>query len=410
MIPQKQIRYKSGMKLKNIVFAAFPFGLFLICARGLLELALPKSAAYVVQAVQWVVLLLLIIVATGSREKYKPLSRTLKLSFLLILISLASFLYTSTRSGTWDGGVYFFVIFMWCVLSVIGSGFICKIPPEKIARSSIICIIVLALTATLQQLDVIIFLPGISWGLNGIRPSSLTGSYLHYPVVMFFLSLICFQYAEVSKKNYFYVFGVAGVIFSVISYSRSAVVMLALVASYMAVFYIAKKKSPRTIIIGAGFLFSWLVVVLVSPEILNRALSAFDISSAGNSQRVLIWVESIEALSWDSLLVGGYFGQVTNTTSNMTDSASRIVESSLLQQFFNVGVLGAIVFYMLVYLSHKSISRSHVFLKGGAFAFIVQSLAYQNIEVFPAIALFTLLPLFSSALLDSQKTANSIST
>ncbi|WP_407732948.1 O-antigen ligase family protein [Pseudomonas citronellolis] len=385
----------------------FPVGLFFIVSRGAFELWIPKALAYALQTIVWMLLISLacLFCADLSPKRFK---KTAFLSVLLLIISLTSYLYTSLKNGGWEEGAYLSIIIAWSLFVTLGSGFNYKLSPKYVLLGIYIISITLVIFSSLQQLNIITSLPGTSWLNDSTRPSSITGSYLHYPIVLFLLSFICLESAAEQRSRVTYALGSALIVFALLSYSRSAFLMLIIGFSYfLTVNSYRKKNLVKTVTIFLITSIPILLIVLATTNVSDRFTSAFDVNSNGNSQRLLIWLSALNRIDWDVLLIGGgNFGKVTNATSNITGQSSMIVESSLLQQIFNLGIFGAIVFYSLIISSHKAISNKHIYLKAASAAFIAQSFAYQNIEVFPAIAIFTLLPIISSSILARQTRAN----
>ena len=340
-----------------------------------------------------------------SNQNSSKIRTTSKLAALMICISMISFLYTIIQGGSENGAIYFLVLLCWSILSIAACGFEYKSSPEKLARIVAACIVTLSIFALLQQLNINTALPGISWHFEGIRPSSTTGSYLHYPIIMVFLSTICFQLADFTNKKTYYAFGIFGIVIVLFAYSRSGFLMSALFVFYI-LFRSALRDKSKAIKLFAASIFIIIISLILFPaEVLDRALSTLDTSSSGNNLRVGIWKTALSSVNFDTALIGGMFGAVTNSSSNISGATTFVVESSLLQQIYNIGIPGAIIFYFIMFTCHSSISNRHIYLKAISFSFIIQSLVYQSIEVFPAIALFTFLPILSSILSHSENFA-----
>ncbi|QIE86431.1 MULTISPECIES: O-antigen ligase family protein [Pseudomonas] len=376
----------------------FSTGLCFIISRGAIETVAPKSVAYFLQVLAWGIFISYSCWRYSTPIKPK-LKKNLLISFSLILISITSFLYTTLIDGDWEEGAYFSIIIAWVYFTTLCASYNYKISSRKFTHRIHIALLILTTIATLQQINVISIFPGSSWLNEGVRPASITGSYLHYPIIVIMLSFICLENAnrENSKKQQ--LLSIAYIVIALASYSRSAFLMTVFGLSYFLFFSQIKKRNFKKILALVAIIAIPLITIpLLTPEISERLQSAFDTKSSGNDQRTAIWSTAIQKIDLDILIIGGgNFGKVTNATANITEKSSTIVESSFLQQIFNLGLPGALIFYCLLLSCHQSISKSHLFLKSASAAFMLQSLVYQSIEVFPAIALFTALPLISSS-------------
>ena len=114
-------------------------------------------------------------------------------------------MYTILYKSVYSGVIYTFSM-IWITFAIYISNEGDYSTLNKVRLDIIISIIILitGLIAILQQNDIIKDLPGITWvNQDRIRPSSITGSYLHYPLVISTLSIILLQIGiSLNKKKY----------------------------------------------------------------------------------------------------------------------------------------------------------------------------------------------------------------
>lgn len=125
---------------------------------------------------------------------------------------------------------------------------------------------------------------------------------------------------------------------------------------------------------------------------ITRIFSAVEIDSSGNFGRINNWQHGIDAFLNSYFILGTYTGMVTNSTANFDLGESFIVESGLLQQLDNFGVLGALFYYALLILLTYTINAKFSFFRAILIAAILQTFVYQSIEVLPFMQLLALIP------------------
>ncbi|MCC4275241.1 O-antigen ligase family protein [Marinomonas communis] len=227
--------------------------------------------------------------------------------------------------------------------------------------------------ASLEQLGLIV-MPGSSYSEYGAaRPASITGSYLHYPLIIVMISIFLYSW---KKKVDFVV--VVGFLAPFIAFSRSGMVLV-VVSCFFIFFHGGGVK--KMIFLLVAILFSCFFFMVENP-FSQRFMSIFDFSEAANNSRIYLWVQGIYQYANSPVFFGGYFGEVTNLTANFTESDPYVVESGVLQLLLNFGLLGLILVFWMYFSFYPHVGRSE---KAFIIAFFIQSFVYQSIEVVPLI-------------------------
>jgi len=251
-------------------------------------------------------------------------------------------------------------------------------------------ILLLLFFATLEQLKLISF-PGQSWVFGIlVRPASLTGSYLHYPLVMVLLSVALFSLSK--KLNIVLILGFSSVFFA---FSRSGMMLVFLVFIMIyASFFIKKLRNKIFYFKRKSILFLTALVLISSLSVFvfyddyfslvfERVISSFDTSGSGNSARLQRWTFAVNEIFSTNVFFGENFGKITNMTGNLTGSSSDIVESGFFQCVLNFGLIGTIFFYLMFFSFRKK--NHNLIYKSFVISFVIQTFVYQSIEVLPFI-------------------------
>ncbi len=258
---------------------------------------------------------------------------------------------------------------------------------REIERSIAVLILLLFILATLQEFR-LIDLPGATpaYGIPGnlARPSSITGSYLHYPLIMVMLGV----FLQVLKQRLSFVTLIAfASVF--LAFSRSGMMLvLAYIALMMAhVLLTGRLRLSYRRLIYALLMLVVVVVILIITGLADilwaRAVSALDTQGIGNDDRIAAWAFGMKVISESNLLFGSNFGMATNLTANLAGAKSYVVESSVLQNMVNFGFVGSLVFFgFFIYMYQISPER---YFKFFLVSVLLQSLVYQSTEVLPFI-------------------------
>lgn len=369
------------------------FAFFSAVSRGLLELYFTDIVAYSIQMSIGLLFVLIIFLYSANRPK-KNLNIKILFFVSFLLVSSVSAALISFSKGFYISWLYVVIMVFYVFLFFISFSFDFKVV-EKINFNIIISIItfILILVAILQQYQIETSLPGITV-FPDIRPSSLTGSYLHYPLI---ISLFFFYFMQcwfTNKKLRDLLFVILVSIAIIISYSRSGMMLILVGLIFNLLFRkeILDKKIMRLILVlFIAFIF---IVLNVDSLYVERLISTLQLNGLGNLQRFSLWTNGIEMWLNTNLIIGSYTGQVTNLTSNISGAGtSTIVESGLIQQLLNFGALGTFLFYMFFTFLYRSIDKKYFWIKSGIFAAVIQSFAYQSIEVYPFMFILALFPI-----------------
>jgi len=264
------------------------------------------------------------------------------------------------------------------------------------------------LIALAEQLHAI-HLPGES-RIFILRPAALTGSFLHYPLIMTFFAYISIQWGKLRHSRFFFWSGVVFASSALLVASRSG---LFIVLFTPLVFTLLNRfKESRKILFFYGLFVSVLLLIAwttsgdesdnLTVRLISRISSAAKTDSIGNSGRILNWKRVINDWLETNMLLGEYTGIVTNSTANLKGSKVNVAESGLLQLLINFGLLGMLLFYGILFQVYRFIKKEHVWLRAFFIAAITQTLFYQSTEVLPYMILMLMLPLISQSMAHQQ--------
>lgn len=154
------------------------------------------------------------------------------------------------------------------------------------------------------------------------------------------------------------------------------------------------------LIFVSALVFAAIVAGALNQEVmtdaLSRLISAIDTDSEGNPGRLRAWYNGIALWSEGILFVGDRTGVVTQTTARLLEGREMIqVESGVLQQLINFGLLGLIAYYGLWLAIYQAIDDRHIWLRGAVVGGAVQSFVYMSVEVVPFMITIAMLPLIS---------------
>ena len=359
------------------------FALLFLVSRGLFELYVAKSMAYMISIIGFCLFLLPFYFKNIHLEK--GLIERVYLVLFFLVCSLGSLLMSLSLGLNPVYSVYLIYPLVLSFTFLIAFSIVPEsISRDKLSNSISLLIYILFLVALLQQLF-LIDLPGVTYTFGVlIRPSSLTGSYLHYPLIMALLAVILISLNR--KLSFSSILALAS---SFIAFSRSGMMLVVLTTFFVVILYLFKGRVKVNF--KSVFLFFSLVVPVFFLSfmmgwldlILERMFSSVSTSSSGNEGRIEAWKIGFDIYTSTNLLIGEHFGTITNLTSNLTSAEANVVESGFIQNLINFGLLGTVAFYMLfiyIYLNALSVVE-----RGFIIAFFAQSFVYQSIEVMPFI-------------------------
>jgi hypothetical protein len=382
------------------------FGIVIIAAssRGVFEALLERSIAYLIQ-LAFICVPIFIIEYRSRRidSKHRLITKFGPSGEFgwVILLSVASVFVTATLEGALGIQYLFVLMFTWLLLAFATQQ---NRSPTLDYRYcfwiSTISASILGLVGLLQQLLIFPFeLPGYTNLFDVIRPPSLTGSYLHYPLIIAIAACNCYV-AVLAGMRLAMIPMIFLAILTFASFSRSG--MLILFASFGLSMLFKRRYFVRSCGIIAGI---FICIIIMGEQvdtgalsILDRVTSSVDIGSTGNDVRYGFWLTALDMLSPLNIFVGTYFGLVTNSAPDNIRAIYGIVESSPLQQILNIGFVGTIIYYHTFYRLIRGFPRRDHFSKFILAAAALQSLFYQSIEVIPFLVMIINTAILSSSL------------
>jgi hypothetical protein len=243
--------------------------------------------------------------------------------------------------------------------------------------------------------------------LGLVRPAGITGAMQHHAIMMAALFFVLWEYGRWTGHWLYRAVAIAAAVASVTSLTRSGAMVLGVglaalaceravpVLRSLSVTRLRRDVPAVVSLVAVGWLF-WNGFVRDEPVTVaahaERVLSSFDLASVGNSARVESWGEGMREIVEGPFVVGHRTGAVTNVTSRLGAGSSYVVESGILQQILNYGLVGCLLFYLVMALTVRAVPRPFAWLRAGGIALIVNSFVYQTVEVFPVIVMLGLLP------------------
>jgi hypothetical protein len=390
-----------------IATIVYLLALVLCAIRGVLEFEIGKSAAYLVQ-VGGIVALLLWYISPSALSAYfrREGVRSLWLVAGLIFSITVSILITLAETGEFGFSYLFLFAFTLFIYFYSISNYQRRFVRPGVAYAGLVLFaLVEAGVAMAQQHNVFpIELPGATYGFDNLRVPSLTGSYLHYPLFVAIAASLCAVDYLTCKRTFSALACVVltACIFSSLSRSGMLIIVGTLGLAFVTEPFRFLAKHGKLIL--AAVLASAAFMVLggagggggvgdVVGVGAQRMAGAANLSSDGNGGRTEAWDKATELASPINMIAGTYFGLVTNSASDAVKDKYGIVESSLLQQFLNIGLLGTLFYYgMLISLTRLMTWNKKISLCVCSALF--QTLFYQSIEVIPFVFVLMTLPVF----------------
>ncbi len=369
----------------------FLLALFFAASRGLFELYTGKAVAFIIQLFGIIVCLLPVFNLSLILNHFKK-NRSLGLMAVIIVFSVLSAVATLFNYGYFGSQYFIIILFTFflicCCYSIVSLE---SLNYEIVYRGMIFICLVLVFFAICQQLHLPIpDFPGDTADFGLVRPQSITGSFLHYPLI---LAIICsISFIRLMKKStplntllfFFFLICLLSTI------SRSGMVIIFIVTGY----YLITKINLRIIImILVAFLIFGIIAPMFPVEssiILDRIFGATNTQSAGNDGRLEIWKNVFSEIDLSTIFFGRNFGLITNSAPEGISKG--VAESSILQQILNIGFIGTVLYYVVWIDIKKMISnKSRIIL----FACIFQTAFYQSIEVIPFLVFAIMIPVLT---------------
>ena len=349
-----------------LLFLAFLF----IFSRGIFEIYFDKVNSYILSLILFIFFFSLH--AMLMKVKYIFSRKLIMYSIPLFLVSFISLLVTLiyTNHFLW---VYLIYIMFFISLLIISDSMIFTYSSLKINQIFTILLIILILASLLQSFEVI-NLPGQSLYKTNIRPSSLTGSYLHYPLLLYLLFTL--PYILKSKKKYSEILIYPSII---LTYSRSLYLMTII---FLTMYHCIAKKNISFVIFLTVFFVVFLIIIYPDPII--RLIQTFDTSDISISGKIDRYIQAGSLYIKTNLLFGEYFGLFGNISKNMSNINSTALESSVSQILISTGLISLFLYILTFRYIYLTSSQIFKIVLVPVFA---HSLIYQSVEVMPYIIL-----------------------
>jgi hypothetical protein len=377
-----------------------------LCAiRGVLEFEMGKSWAYVIQVGGIMALLVWHISPSALSAYLRGEGRlSLGLGTGLAGIVAVSILTTLAERGEFGFSYVFLFGFTIFLFTYSISNYRHRFIRPRVAYAGMVLIALVECgIAVLQQRGIFpVALPGATSGFDQLRVPSLTGSYLHYPLFVAVVAALSGTDYLTYKRKLSAI--VCAVLTACVFFALSRSGMLIILGTLMLAFF---KEPIRFLVrhaklIVIGLLASAAIIVwggVNGDSVLTagtqRIAGTFSLSSDGNDVRAQAWDKARTLASPINLIVGSYFGLVTNSASDSAKSEYGVVESSLLQQILNIGLLGAIFYFGLI-ISITKLFHEHSRITLCVWAALFETLFYQSIEVIPFVFVLMTLPVFDA--------------
>jgi hypothetical protein len=320
--------------------------------RGVLEFEIGKSAAYLVQ-VGGIVLLLVWYVSPSAlsahfrRDGMWSFWSIVGLSFTIII----SILITLAQTGAIGYSYLFLFAFTIFIYFYSISNYRKRFVRPGLAYAGVVLIgLIQAGVGVAQQQSVFpLDLPGATYGFDNLRVPALTGSYLHYPLFVGVIASLCAVKYLTNKKLLSAVFCavLTWCIFS--SLSRSGMLIILSTFGFVFIKEPMRFLSKHAKLIIAAVVASAAVLVLggasensIMSTGTQRMTGATDLQSDGNDGRTEAWDKAVALARPVNVIAGSYFGLITNSAPDEIKEEYGIVESSVLQQILNIGLIGTI--------------------------------------------------------------------
>ncbi len=377
--------------------ASFALCVLTATSRGFFEFVGGKQLGYATQ-LGFALLFVVTLFLSRHRETVPHFKQNAILIYALFMVSFASAVYVTMTKSYFASVTYVLVMGIYYSFYFVFSSF--RFNAVGKIRCTLwlgIVGLILVVVATLQQRNQLLdVFPGSDLAsLDGnVRPSSLTGSYLHYPLAIALISFFLIEAYAQSKSKIVLSVALVLVVAVVVSYSRSGAMILVL--SLCAYFGITPSVSNR--LKALFFAVCGLPLVLLvfqDNPYTTRIMSSVQAGGAGNATRLEQWNTAIHMWLSSPLLIGSYTGMVTNITKNVGNAETTVVESGMLQQLLSFGLIGVILFYAMFVCSYRSISKDHTWIRAIVVGAVAESFIYQSIEVFPFMLILALAPLYS---------------
>jgi O-Antigen ligase len=389
-----------------IATIAYLLAVVLCASRGVLEYLIGKDAAYLIQVGGIVGLLVWYISPTAIAAYFREEGRW---SFGLLVgmvfsigLSIVATLAITDQLGLAYLFVFIFTLFIY-FYSI--SNYQKRFVRPRVAYAGLVLFALIeAGVALAQQQNIFpLDLPGSTYGFDNLRAPALTGSYLHYPLFVAIAASLC-GVDYLVRKNV-----LSGLACAVLSYAIFSALSRSGMLIILGTFGLAFLQGPIqfitrnaklilvTVFATMALMIFGVAISSQNDSVVNvgteRMMGATDLQSDGNDGRTEAWEKAKSLALPANLITGTYFGLVTNSAPDPVKQEFGIVESSVLQQILNIGLMGAIFYFgMLISVTKLASKESRISLC--VWAALFQTFFYQSIEVIPFVFILMTLPVF----------------
>lgn len=407
--------------------------LFPIYSRGLFQYTLnSKTIAYILQVVAILIFILYILIS--STINIKKLNKFYIISsFSFFIIVVISSILTYLRFKEIDeiilfSGAMLFLFFIFIIMNLHQFKEECL--TQFIVKSIFMIGSILFIYSIIEQSGILfksfhVALPGFSAhygeGFFITRPASLTGSMLHYPIIMPLIGVITLRYL---KNIFCKIMGSFFLLAPFIVFSRSGIlitsitvlpyftyIIIQLITSIFKGEKINIQKIRFYIIVSIPIIAAGIIIILLSKPIYNYIILIIDrilaFNDTSNSSRFHIFNSTITTFLRSNLFFGEFTGMATNIVRNIlghshliekTVFATGVTESGFLEILTSYGIFGVLCYYgTLLYTSFKLFYyQNEKLLSFALIGVIAQTFFYQSTEVLPFVFTFSLIPLLAN--------------
>lgn len=354
-------------RLRNM-FAALIF--LTPLSRGLLEVFISKPLAYFFS-----IFTFLFFFSIFAEKNFRPsLNDLILLTIFLttILISISISVFFSNNFNLYYLIYYLYFIFLFLLLKYSSV--------NKINFDTLINTVILFLVsfAVLEQLK-LITMPGqdLFYGYNLVRPASITGSYLHYPIVISFLLITKFI-----RNNYkLNVFDFFLFIHILSTFSKMG---FFIIFCFFGIFYLLNFKKINT------FLTVFFILIIISLFIFDfffdRFITGFSVNLFENIGRISRWKDGIDVVTGGYFAFGNNFGFYNNFNRNFFHNGE-VFESMWFAIIADIGIIGFCMFFLIIYNFFVNVKSNQLL----CFIVFISSFFYQYLEVSSILTLLFLI-------------------
>lgn len=353
--------------------------LFLLCfSRGLLQLAFSKNIALGIQFLS-IIIFIFYTLDISVIIKYLLMPEYI-IFWLIVLFSII----LTVANYNYFGIFWLPITIITFLLSIFVHEEILqsKIDYTLLKNIIISIFIFLILFGVMQSNGLFLdYLPADNSFLK--RPSSVTSSYLHYPIIISTISILfLYLYKNNISENIIYlILYLIGLCVVFIADSRYGM--------FQVILGIFVFRGKGKILIFLLILSLISALCLLDINIQERLLNAYSINSIGNNERINTWFIMLDKILISDFVLGRNFGVYSNSINLLPELLNVnlvVTESSLLLLILNFGIIGGLYYFYIIGRLYRKDYLLFIIL-------IIPSIFYQSIETVPFILIICLTPL-----------------